>query len=89
LLVGIGLISYSAYLWQQPLFSFARYSSIQEPSKITYLLLILLALLLAFLTWKFVETPFRNRNIISRMQILCFGLLASLFFYCGRFVWSQ
>lgn len=80
LLVGIGLISYSTYLWHQPLFSFARYGSIQEPSKITYLLLILLALLLAFLTWKFVETPFRNKNITSRKQIFWFGLLGSLFF---------
>jgi peptidoglycan/LPS O-acetylase OafA/YrhL len=80
LLVGIGLISYSTYLWHQPLFSFARYGSIQEPSKIVYLLLILLSLLLAFFTWKFVETPFRNKNITSRKQIFCFGLLGSLFF---------
>lgn len=80
LLVGIGLISYSSYLWHQPLFSFARYGNIQEPSKIAYLLLILLALLLAFFTWKFVETPFRNKNIISRKQIFWFGLLGSLFF---------
>ncbi len=79
-LVGIGLISYSTYLWHQPLFSFARYSSIQEPSKMVYLLLILLSLLLAFLTWKFVETPFRNRNIVKRKQIFWFGLLGSLFF---------
>jgi peptidoglycan/LPS O-acetylase OafA/YrhL len=80
LLVGIGLISYSTYLWHQPLFSFARYGSIQEPSKIMYLLLILFALLLAFFTWKFVETPFRNKNITSRKQIFWFGLLGSLFF---------
>jgi peptidoglycan/LPS O-acetylase OafA/YrhL len=80
LLVGIGLISYSTYLWHQPLFSFARYGSIQEPSKIVYLLLIMLSLLLAFFTWKFVETPFRNKNIVSRKQIFWFGLLGSLFF---------
>ncbi len=80
LLVGIGLISYSTYLWHQPLFSFARYGSMQEPSKVMYLLLILLSLLLAFLTWKFVETPFRNKNITSRKQIFWFGLLGSLFF---------
>lgn len=79
-LVGIGLISYSTYLWHQPLFSFVRYGSIQEPSKMVYLLLILLSLLLAFLTWKFVETPFRNKNIVKRKQIFWFGLLGSLFF---------
>jgi peptidoglycan/LPS O-acetylase OafA/YrhL len=80
LLVGIGLISYSTYLWHQPLFSFARYSSLQEPSKVMYLLLIAVSLLLAFFTWKFVETPFRNKQKISRKQIFWFGLLGSLFF---------
>jgi peptidoglycan/LPS O-acetylase OafA/YrhL len=80
LLVGVGLISYSTYLWHQPLFSFMRYSSIQEPSKMVYLLLILLSLLLAFLTWKFVETPFRNKNIVKRKQIFWFGLIGTLFF---------
>lgn len=80
LLVGIGLISYSTYLWHQPLFSFARYSSMQEPSKAIYLLLILASLLLAFFTWKLVETPFRNKNKVSRKQIFWFGLLGSLFF---------
>ena len=79
-LVGIGLISYSTYLWHQPLFSFMRYGSIQEPSKTVYLLLILVSLLLAFLTWKFVETPFRNKNVVNRKQIFWFGLLGSLFF---------
>ncbi|HSI24908.1 MAG TPA: acyltransferase family protein [Methylotenera sp.] len=80
LLVGIGLISYSAYLWHQPLFSFARYGSIEEPSKILFLLLIVISLLLAFLSWKFVETPFRNKNIVRRNQIFWFGLIGSLFF---------
>jgi peptidoglycan/LPS O-acetylase OafA/YrhL len=79
-LVGIGLISYSTYLWHQPLFSFARFSNVQEPSKVVYLLLILLSLLLAYLTWRFVETPFRNKNIVKRKQIFWFGLLGSLFF---------
>lgn len=78
--VGIGLISYSTYLWHQPLFSFARYGSLQQPSKLMFLLLIIVSLLLAFLTWKFVETPFRDKTKISRKQIFMCGAIGSLFF---------
>ena len=39
LLVAIGLISYSAYLWHQPLFVFARHISLEEPSKLIFAIL--------------------------------------------------
>ena len=41
-LVGIGLISYSAYLWHKPLFAFSRIYSIDKPSLVVYAVLILL-----------------------------------------------
>ncbi|WP_376872423.1 acyltransferase family protein [Albirhodobacter sp. R86504] len=61
-LVGIGLISYSAYLWHQPLFAFARLSRMTEPSLTMMLCLAALSLFLAALTWKYVEEPFRRIN---------------------------
>jgi peptidoglycan/LPS O-acetylase OafA/YrhL len=64
-LVGIGLISYSGYLWHQPLFAFARIRSMTEPSAALFLLLSVCALLLAYFSWRFVECPFRNRQKIS------------------------
>lgn len=70
--VGIGLVSYSAYLWHQPLFAFARHRSLSEPSHIIFFLLSVLALILAYFSWRFVEAPFRNRRGISRKKI--FGL---------------
>ena len=60
-LVGIGLISYSAYLWHQPLFAFVRYKSVETPDALTLNLLSLLAFAMAYVSWRYVEQPFRRR----------------------------
>lgn len=61
--VGVGLISYSAYLWHQPLFAFARI--IGEFQHTVPLLLSVAAFLLAGLSWRFVEVPFRDRKSVN------------------------
>lgn len=58
--VGIGLVSYSAYLWHQPLFAFARIVLPEEPPMALMLSLSVAAFALAYLTWRFVETPCRH-----------------------------
>ena len=60
--VGIGLISYSAYLWHQPLFAFARIRSLTEPSPLLMAGLALAAFALAVVSWRYVEMPFRRRG---------------------------
>lgn len=50
--VGIGLISYSAYLWHQPLFAFARIRNIMEPSPALMIALAALSLVLAYFSWR-------------------------------------
>ncbi|MDQ0304407.1 acyltransferase family protein [Ancylobacter polymorphus] len=62
-LVGIGLISYSAYLWHQPLFAFARIRSLVEPEPALMMALAVLSMGLAYLSWRFVEQPFRRRPV--------------------------
>jgi peptidoglycan/LPS O-acetylase OafA/YrhL len=69
ILVGIGLISYSAYLWHQPLFAFARLHSAEDPGPWTFAFLSLAALALAYLTWRFVERPFRDRRRTARRTV--------------------
>jgi peptidoglycan/LPS O-acetylase OafA/YrhL len=78
--VGIGLVSYSAYLWHQPLFAFARHRSLDEPSPQLFAVLVAATLLLAFVSWKYVEAPFRTRHVVSRTQVFRFGLAGSVLF---------
>ncbi len=62
-LIGVGLISYSAYLWHQPIFAFARMRSITEPTAGLMAALALLSFFLAWATWKWIEQPFRRRSV--------------------------
>jgi peptidoglycan/LPS O-acetylase OafA/YrhL len=77
-LVGLGLISYSAYLWHQPLFVFARLRQIHDVPAATKAALIVTTLLLAALTWRFVETPFRDRARVTRRTLVLTLAPASL-----------
>ena len=63
-MVAIGLISYSAYLWHQPLFAFARLRLTEAPSLEVLLILSALSLVLAAFSWRFVEQPFRRKDRI-------------------------
>lgn len=71
--VGLGLISYSAYLWHQPLFVFARYRHITPPSDVLMLGLCVATLALAYLSWRYVEQPFRDPARLGRGTILRAG----------------
>ena len=79
-IVGIGLISYSAYLWHQPLFAFARIRMLDRPTPEIYIALSFCALLLAYFTWRFIEAPFRNKDKFNRVQILSGALIISIIY---------
>jgi peptidoglycan/LPS O-acetylase OafA/YrhL len=59
-----GQISYSLYLWHWPLFTFARFSKsslVLDPfDKVA---LFALTVLISYLSWRFVEQPFRERAL--------------------------
>jgi len=80
LFVGVGLISYSAYLWHQPLLAFARHGSLHPPSVPLRLTLLTGTFLLAYFSWRFVELPFRKRGVINRKRLFVFAVLASTLF---------
>jgi len=88
-LVGIGLISYSAYLWHQPLFAFARIRSIGAPSPALMAALALASLVLAVLSWRYVERPFRHAGAIlprRKTVFLASAFVGSLFLLLGGYV---
>lgn len=58
--VWVGLISYSAYLWHQPIFAFTRLHLVFEPSPWLMGALCLVSLGAAWISWRFIERPFRS-----------------------------
>ena len=77
--VGIGLISYSAYLWHQPLLAFARLKTIDNNlSQIFLIFLCLISFLLAFFSWKYIENPFRYKSKITKKILFISTLSISL-----------
>lgn len=68
-IVFTGKISYSLYLWHWPIFVFARYTSV-ELNLVNQVLCILLAYVLAVLSWYFIEQPMRTVKLSSFKQIV-------------------
>ena len=79
ILVFFGLISYSAYLYHYPIFTFVEYSNFIKFNNLNKIFLIFLTFILSYLSWKFIEKPFRKKSIISSKNFYFFlGLLYSL-----------
>lgn len=70
---GIGMISYSIYLWHQPLFAFARlFFVVGVPLSVMVLLIIFLGFV-SYFTWRYVEQPFRNFEVSKRSFVFKFS----------------
>lgn len=85
-LVFTGLLSYSIYLWHQPILAFVRLSSEYEPGHWQLVGAGLLSIPLAYLSWKFIERPLRNHATTPALRFyiptsaLAVGLVAAGFF---------
>ena len=76
--VGIGLISYSAYLWHQPLFAFAKIYQQTEPSYQVNLILIGATFVLSYVSWRYIEKPFRNKSVVTLKVLIVTVVISSL-----------
>nr|WP_254440729.1 acyltransferase family protein [Ruegeria sp. HKCCA6837] len=66
--VAVGLISYSLYLWHYPIFAFGRILE-YDPGVSSKTVWFALSFTLAFLSYRFVERPFRRRSVVSLKQL--------------------
>lgn len=62
-IVFIGLVSYSWYLWHWPLMAYIRVVSDEGQVGGALLQAIPVSFILAVLSWRFIEQPFRNRTL--------------------------
>lgn len=80
-MVFIGLISYSLYLWHWPLIAYLNYLGIRLSFPVMGLLVVV-SILLSWLSWRYVEIPFRRsgakqhfpRIFIRRLALPTVGL---------------
>ena len=79
-LASIGLISYSTYLWHQPILAFAKTRSVHELTSLNLTALCAISLVLGYFSWKFVESPFRNNGNISSKSLLLLGMVFTVIF---------
>ena len=87
LLRWIGLISYSAYLWHQPILAFLRLYPNEISQNSISLIVIIVVFPLSCVSYYFVEQPFRDKKRFSRKKIFkfaavatCITFIAALFF---------
>jgi peptidoglycan/LPS O-acetylase OafA/YrhL len=59
--VFVGVISYSLYLWHLPLIVVSKYYLMRALTGPETVLVLLCAVALAVLSWRYIETPFRRR----------------------------
>jgi peptidoglycan/LPS O-acetylase OafA/YrhL len=79
-LVGIGLISYSAYLWHQPILAFARHGLTIDLSNKILLLLSFASLVMGYISWRWIESPFRDKRKFKRAAIFKFSFIGMIAF---------
>ncbi|QLE79099.1 acyltransferase [Francisella sp. Scap27] len=89
-IVGIGLISYSLYLWHWPIIAYTTYLSI-EKTHLIKIIIIIISIILATLTYFLVEKPFRHKfkTTITKTILILWAIpiiIACSFALCSKYI---
>ncbi len=74
LMVKIGLLSYSLYLWHVPIITLLKLYKLEELSLYDNLLAIFLTIILSLVTYTFVEKRFKNKKNFNQKKIFTYYL---------------
>ncbi|MGO8754532.1 MAG: acyltransferase family protein [Gallionellaceae bacterium] len=88
MLVWFGLISYPLYLWHWPLLSFAQIIEGETPALSIRIVLVLISIMFAWLTYGFIEKPIRfgrHKNVKTLSMLVLMGIVG----YAGYSVYRN
>ncbi len=83
--VGVGLISYSLYLWHYPIFSFGRIIE-QDFTTVSKLAWIVLTIVLSLVSFYLIEKPFRGMIKLKLMASVLLGVIFFIGVVCSYFI---
>ena len=87
LFVGIGLISYSLYLWHYPIFAYVKYINLLDHTDILLRLLIgLFIFLISIASYFLIERPFRNKKFNFKKLIKIILLMIIFIFSINNII---
>jgi len=70
--VTLGLISYSVYLWHQPILSFLKHAGISEATPLFLVGTLGLIFVIATFSTHYIERPFRKPGVMSQKSVIAF-----------------
>jgi peptidoglycan/LPS O-acetylase OafA/YrhL len=82
IMAGLGLISYSVYLWHWPLIVFGK-AAFDQAGWVTGAGLFVASILIGWLSWIYVEQPFRGRTAWSRKKVYSAWAIATVMLIAG------
>jgi len=79
-IVSTGLISYSLYLWHHPIINIKNYLVVYEELLLFDLLSLIIIFLISYLSWNYIEKPFRSKNVKFQKVLIFLSTIIFLIF---------